>query len=76
MTDPKPAKRRTPKTTESTDVDKKRGRKTKYESNEEKIAARRKQKREYRLRKKEELAKLKQLVRESNEKTEEEKVSE
>ena len=52
-------------TQEPQETDKKRGRKVKYESAEDKIAARRKQQREYRMRKKEELVKLKQLVKDA-----------
>ena len=57
-------------TQEPQETDKKRGRKVKYESAEDKIAARRKQQREYRMRKKEELTKLRQLVKDAEKNSE------
>ena len=45
-------------------IEKKRGRKSKYDNDEERKEARRKQQREYRLRKKQELEDLKKLVSE------------
>lgn len=46
-------------------TEKKRGRKSKYSSEEERKEARRKQQREYRLRKKQELEELKRIVKEN-----------
>lgn len=45
----------------------KRGRKTKYATEEERLEARRQQQRAYRLRKKQELAKLKEQMKETEE---------
>lgn len=44
---------------------KSRGRKTKYENDEERKAARRQQQKEYRLRKKQELEKLKEMIKDN-----------
>ena len=48
-------------------IQNKRGRKSKYENDEDRKAARRKQQREYRLRKKQELEKLREMVKDKQE---------
>lgn len=51
----------------------KRGRKCKYATDEERVEARRRQQREYRQRKKEELERLRQMVAESQKQSESKK---
>ena len=50
-----------------TKIQNKRGRKSKYTTDEERKEARRKQQREYRLRKKQELEKLREMVKDKQE---------